>query len=199
MTGYRLPGRIQHRQRTWGPIADTRNWGFIMARQAQITVERIANELVIEFAHGKTIRISPQDLLDVVTEQAVFHGLKQKLVDAAAISRNPETGRSASIEDKYQAVWTVYDRITRLGEWNAVRGEGGTGTGGLLFAALCRMYAGRKTEEELREWLSTKDKKAQAELRKNPKVAAIIEQIKAERGSDDDDGLGEDLLGELED
>ena len=38
------------------------------------------------------------------------------------------------------------------------------------------------TEEELREWLSTKDKKAQAELRKNPKVATIIEQIKAERG-----------------
>ena len=71
-------------------------------------------------------------------------------------------------------------------------------SGGLLFAALCRMYAGRKTEEELREWLSTKDKKAQAELRKNPKVAAIIEQIKAERGTDDD-GLGEDLLNELED
>ena len=168
-----------------------------MARQAQITVERIANQLVIEFAHGKTIRISPQDLLDVVREQAVFHGLKQKLVDAAAISRNPETGRSASIEDKYQAVKTVYDRLM-AGHWNAVRGEGGTGTGGLLFAALCRMYAGRKTEEELREWLGTKDKKAQAELRKNPKVAAIIEQIKAERGSDDD-GLGEDLLNELDD
>ena len=42
------------------------------------------------------------------------------------------------------------------------------------------------------------DKKAQAELRKNPKVAAIIEQIKAERGPDDD-GLGEDLLNELDD
>ena len=169
-----------------------------MARQAQITVDRIANNLVIEFAHGKRIELNPFDLTEQVREQAVFHGLKQKLVDAAAISRNPETGRSASIEDKYQAVWTVYDRITRLGEWNAVRGEGGTGTGGLLFAALCRMYAGRKTEEELREWLSTKDKKAQAELRKNPKVAAIIEQIKAERGADDD-GLGEDLLGELDD
>ena len=168
-----------------------------MARQAQITVERIADDLVIEFAHGKRIELNPVDLADSVYKQAVYHGLKQKLVDAAAISRNPETGRSASIEDKYQAVKTVYDRLI-AGHWNAVRGEGGTGTGGLLFAALCRMYAGRKTEEELREWLSTKDKKAQAELRKNPKVAAIIEQIKAERGSDDD-GLGEDLLGELDD
>ena len=168
-----------------------------MARQAQITVERIADDLVIEFAHGKRIELNPVDLADSVYKQAVYHGLKQKLVDAAAISRNPETGRSASIEDKYQAVKTVYDRLL-AGHWNAVRGEGGTGTGGLLFAALCRMYAGRKTEEELREWLGTKDKKAQAELRKNPKVAAIIEQIKAERGSDDD-GLGEDLLNELDD
>ena len=168
-----------------------------MARQAQITVDRIANDLVIEFAHGKRIELNPVDLADSVYKQAVYHGLKQKLVDAAAISRNPETGRSASIEDKYQAVKTVYDRLL-AGHWNAVRGEGGTGTGGLLFAALCRMYAGRKTEEELREWLATKDKKAQAELRKNPKVATIIEQIKAERGAEDDD-VGEDLLNELDD
>lgn len=168
-----------------------------MARQAQITVDRIADDLVIEFAHGKRIELNPVDLADGIREQAVYHGLKQKLVDAAAISRNPETGRSASIEDKYQAVRAVYDRLTS-GNWNAVRGEGGTGTGGLLFVALCRMYAGRKTEDELREWLATKDKKAQAELRKNPKVAAIIEQIKAERGADDD-GMGEDLLNELDD
>lgn len=168
-----------------------------MARQAQITVDRIADDLVIEFAHGKRIELNPVDLADSVYKQAVYHGLKQKLVDAAAISRNPETGRSASIEDKYQAVKTVYDRLL-AGHWNAVRGEGGTGTGGLLFAALCRMYAGRKTEEELREWLATKDKKAQAELRKNPKVAVVIEQIKAERGGDDED-VGEDLLNELDD
>lgn len=168
-----------------------------MARQAQITVERIANNLVIEFAHGKRIELNPFDLVEDLREHAVFHGLKQKLVDAAAISRNPETGRSASIEDKYQAVKTVYDRLL-AGHWNAVRGEGGTGTGGLLFAALCRMYAGRKTEDELREWLSTKDKKAQAELRKNPKISTIIDQIKAERGADDD-GVGEALLNELDD
>ena len=168
-----------------------------MARQAQITVERIADDLVIEFAHGKRIELNPVDLADSVYKQAVYHGLKQKLVDAAAISRNPETGRSASIEDKYQAVKTVYDRLV-AGHWSAVRGEGGTGTGGLLFAALCRMYAGRKTEDELREWLATKDKKAQAELRKNPKVATIIEQIKAERGADDE-GAGENLLNELDD
>ena len=69
-----------------------------MARQAQITVERDEDVLVIEFAHGKRIEVRPVGLIASVQEQALFHGLKQKLVDAAAISRNPETGRSASIE-----------------------------------------------------------------------------------------------------
>ena len=70
-----------------------------MARQAQITVERNEDTLVIEFAHGKRIEVRPSQLVGSVQEQAMFHGLKQKLVDAVAISRNPETGRSASIED----------------------------------------------------------------------------------------------------
>lgn len=167
-----------------------------MTRQAQITVTRDEDVLVIEFAHGKSLELRPQELIASIREQALFHGLKQKLVDAAAISRNLETGRSATIEDKFQAVQVVYDRLIN-GQWNASRGEGSTGSGGLLFAALCRMYAGRKTEEELREWLGTKDKKEQAALRKNPKIASIIETIKAERGTDDD--AGEDLLGELDD
>lgn len=174
-----------------------------MARNAQITANIIINEaghpaaLVLSFAHGQELTIKARDLTNEVMEYAIFHGLKQKLVDAAAIGRNPETGRSATVDDKYEAVKAVYDRLL-AGRWNAERGEGGTGTGGLLFAALCRMYAGRKTEEELRDWLATKDKKAQAELRKNPKVATIIEQIKAERGADDDT-TGEDLLNELDD
>ena len=171
-----------------------------MARNAQITVERDEDVLVIEFAHGKRIEVRPSQLVASVQEQAMFHGLKQKLVDAAAISRNPETGRSASIEDKYQAVWTVYDRITRLGEWNAVRGEGGAPAGGLLFAALVRMYAGKKSEEAIREFLSAKSDKEKAALRKNPRVAAIIEEIKAERAASGEDGEepGAGLLDELD-
>lgn len=167
-----------------------------MARQAQITVERIADDLVIEFAHGKRIELNPVDLADSVYKQAVYHGLKQKLVDAAAISRNPETGRSASIEDKYQAVKTVYDRLL-AGAWNATR-EGGGATGGLLLQALMRMYAGRKTPDQLREFLADKTDAEKTALRKNPRVAQIIEDIRIETGKAaniDTDGL----LGELED
>lgn len=166
-----------------------------MARQAQITVERIADDLVIEFAHGKRIELNPVDLADSVYKQAVYHGLKQKLVDAAAISRNPETGRSASIEDKYQAVKTVYDRLL-AGAWNATR-EGGGATGGLLLQALMRMYAGRKTPDQLREFLADKTDAEKTALRKNPRVAQIIEDIRIETGKAANIDTDE-LLGELE-
>jgi hypothetical protein len=138
--------------------------------------------LILEFSNGKRLALNAHDITPQIATMATFHGLKQKLVDAAAISRNPDTGRSATIDDKYEAVKTVFDRLLS-GSWNAVR-EGGGGSGGLLFRALCRMYPA-KTPESLREYLEAKTAAEQSALRKNPRVAAIIEEIKAERGADD--------------
>ena len=105
-------------------------------RNATITAAIITNEtdgrpcaLHLKFANGQELAITASQLTNSIMEYAIFHGLKQKLVDAAAISRNPETGRAASVEDKYQAVKVVYDRLL-AGQWNAAR-EGGGATGGL--------------------------------------------------------------------
>ena len=158
-------------------------------RNAAITATIVTNEtdtrpcaLYLKFANGQELAITASQLTDHVMEYAIFHGLKQKLVDAAAISRNPETGRAASVEDKYQAVKTVYDRLL-TGQWNAAR-EGGGATGGLLLQALARMYAGRKTVDELKAFLADKTDAEKAALRKNPRVAQIIEEIRAEQGKD---------------
>lgn len=152
--------------------------------------------LRLTFANGEVLEIDSSSLSNDLQEQAMIHGLKQKLVDAAAISRNPETGRAASIDDKYQAVRTVYDRLL-AGQWNATR-EGGASSGGLLLQALARMYAGKKTPEQLREYLAGKSDAEKAALRKNPKVAAIIDDIRAEQGKTaniDTDELLEELEG----
>ena len=165
-------------------------------RNATITATIINNTLALTFANGETLTMRGDALTSDVQQYAMMHGLKQKLVDAAAISRNPETGRPATVEDKYQAVKTVYDRLL-AGAWNATR-EGGGATGGLLLQALVRMYAGRKTPDELRAFLADKTDAEKTALRKNPRVAQIIEEIRAETGkaaSIDTDGL----LGELED
>lgn len=175
-------------------------------KQSAISATLVRNEaghiggLALEFSNGRTLALTAAQLSQTIMEQAIWHGLKQKLVDAAAISRNPDTGASATIEDKYNAVREVYDRITDPTNpmWNKIR-EGGSGAvGGLLLRALVRMYDGRKTVEQLREYLESKTDAEKSALRKNPKVAEIIAEIKAERATDD--GIDTDeLLSELED
>ena len=166
-------------------------------RNAVITAQiHLADDtLVLHFASGKVLELNANTLSPEIRRMALLHGLKQKLVDAAAISRNPETGRPASIEDKYQAVKAVYDRLL-AGQWNAIR-EGGGATGGLLFQALCRMYEGRKTPDEIRAFLSTKTDAEKVALRKNPRVAAVIEELRVEQGKVADIDTDE-LLDELE-
>ena len=162
-------------------------------RNATITAAIDNNTLSLTFANGETLTMRGDALNSDVQQYAMMHGLKQKLVDAAAISRNPETGRAATVADKYQAVKTVFDRLL-AGQWNAVR-EGGGATGGLLLQALCRMYAGRKTADELKAFLADKSDAEKTALRKNPRVAQIIEDIRAETGKaasiDTDELLGE--------
>lgn len=157
------------------------------------TIDPENQTMIIKFSNGKEIVVDVPLLSLKIRAMAMMHGLKQKLVDAAAISRNPDTGRTADIDDKYNAVKEVYDRLIS-GEWNKKRGEGAEPRGGLLFAALCRLYPA-KSPDVLREWLGKQDKKTQAQLRANPKIAAIIDEIRAE-------GAGnintDELLSELE-
>ncbi len=148
--------------------------------------------LELKFANGEAILLTTNNLSPGIQMQAMVHGLKQKLVDAAAISRNPDTGRSATIDDKYNAVREVYDRLL-AGNWNKGRGDGSSsGNGGLLFRALCQMYPG-KTPEALRAFLDGKTKSECAALRATPKIAAIIDTLRAPSGDVDTD----DLLAEL--
>lgn len=165
-------------------------------KQAAVAATINGDTLTLEFANGRTIAISADELQSTIRAHATMHGLKQKLVDAAAISRNTETGRAASIDDKYEAVLTVYERLTAVNpSWNAVR-EGGAGnTGGLLLRALVQLYTGRKTREQLIAYLEGKTAAEKTALRKNPKIAEIIETMRETDDSIDTD----ELLGELED
>lgn len=150
--------------------------------------------LTLAFANGKTLRMEASTLSQEIIAAATMHGLKQKLVDAAAISRDPVTGATATIDTKYAAVREVYDRLL-AGEWNKRReGGGGSGEGGLLYRALCKFYEGKKDAATVKAWLDGKDKAEQAALRANPKIAAIIDSLRPKV----DEAKGADLLSELE-
>jgi len=152
-------------------------------RTPAISAEITADVLRIVGANGDVIALAASELSPEVRHAAMMHGLKQKLGDAAAISRNPETGRSATVEDKMAAVHEVYQRLL-AGQWNKTResGEGG-GAGGLLFKALCKIKAD-KTPAEIRAYLDGLTKEQQAAVRKVPAVAAAIEEIRAAQAKD---------------
>ena len=152
-----------------------------------------ANGLILSFSNGQSLTLSAASLTHDIIAEALVHGLKQKLVDAAAIARNPDTGRSATVADKFDAVREVYDRLL-LGQWNKVR-DGNGATGGLLLRAL--MQHTGKDRADIAIFLASKTDEQRAALRRNPKIAAIIVTLKPEPKADtsiDTDAM----LGELD-
>jgi len=151
-------------------------------RDIQTTISADATTLTLDFANGEKLTINTLMLDDSIRRQATCHGLKQKLVDAAALSRDTVTGGTASIEDKFQAVYDVFQRITDTVSpaWNKPRGDGsGQSNGGILLRALVRLYP-TKTVDSLRDYLNGKTKQEQAAMRASKRVAAEIEKIKSE-------------------
>lgn len=141
--------------------------------------------LTLTYSNGESDTLNADELPSEILDYAMLHGLKQKLVDAAAISRDPETGRSVSPAEKIAAIREVRSRLI-AGEWNKRRESGeGSGNGGLLFRALCELYP-NKSPEAVREFIAAKSKEEQAALRASPKIAAIIDRIRARKASEID-------------
>lgn len=128
-------------------------------------------------ANAQPIVIATGSLSPAIRNMALLHGLKQKIGDAAAIARNPDTGRSATAAEKWAAVQSVASRLVE-GQWN--QGERGA-TGGILAMALLRLYPTR-TPEDIAAYLAKRTDGEKTALRTNPKIAAIIDDIRRERG-----------------
>jgi len=146
------------------------------------TVSIAHGVLFLTFADKTVSQLSTVDLSPEILSQALLHGLKQKLVDAAAIARNTDTGASASVEDKKEAVLKVLDRLMD-GEWNATRATGeGAAKGSILLLALQRLQPARDPAE-LAGWLKARTDTERAALAKNAKLLPIIQTIQAERAA----------------
>ena len=157
-----------------------------------ISCEIIGTVVTFTTADGLKTSLDAMSLTPELREAALMHGLKQKLGDAAAISRNPETGRSATTGDKLAAIEEVRERLL-AGSWNKTREAGEhTGAGGLLFKALC-IVRKDKTADEIRAYIASRTKEEQAAMRKVPAVAEAIEKIRLANAKTD--GIdGEALL-----
>ena len=162
-----------------------------MAREIKSTIDTNTNTLRIEVAGKQDIVVLLGMLSSEMLDHACLHGLKQKIVDSAAL------GQGYTLTEKYNAMVETFDRITSSDpSWNK-RAEGSSTVTGLLYRALCRLYPD-KSPEALRAYHDKLDKSQQSALRKNPRIAPIIEEIKLEKVSTT--GIDSDsLLNELED
>ena len=156
--------------------------------------------LILEFRHGETLRLHPETLNPEIQRAAMLHGLKQKLVDAAAISRDTTTGRAATIVTKYDAVKEIFDRITGAGgeapSWNKPRAGGAGGQGGLLARAIARF---KNVEvSAAKAYLDRLTDAQKQALRVDPRIATIINELRMESAKPA--GIDTDaLLGGLDD
>ena len=159
-----------------------------MARKnATITVETLPGTGIITFTivgQEQPLILNVAELADDVRNHAMFHGLVQKVSDAAALSKNDD-GTPANPADKFAAMATVVARLTE-GNWKKPAGEVTQPTGLIFrayYAVICAAMTSAKKpvpdESVLRELYDRKDRSAQLALRNNPDIAAEITRLKS--------------------
>lgn len=150
--------------------------------------------IVFKVKDAGEIRLDMAKLNPAVIERAAIHGLIQRISDAAAISRNPETGLPASVLDKGAAMSALIDHYhSGTAEWKRA-GSGAGAVRGLLLEALVQAYP-EKDRERLATWLKKRSAQERAALAVEPRIKLILDELRA-KGTEAVDT--EALLGELD-
>lgn len=108
-----------------------------------------------------------------VLDRASIHGMIQRISDAAAISRNPETGKPATAQEKYDAMARLVNHYeSGSAEWR-IAGGGGIARSSVLLDAMVQLFPNR-TRDDLKVWLAGKSKAERAKLAQSSRVRPII-------------------------
>ncbi len=151
-----------------------------------ITVAVVDGKLLFDVLGAGQVTFDPAKASAACKAHAELHGWKQRLSDAAALSRDDETGKPASPADKLAAVKELAEYYeSGAEEWSRV-GAGGGGKSITIEAiaalkgveydqaeAIVADFAAKKYEGDT--------KKALAFLRQGERVAAKIEEIRKSR------------------
>lgn len=154
--------------------------------------------LVFTVLGAGEIRFDTEKANAALTQRAAMHGWKQRISDAAAMSRNPENGQPATPQEKMEA---MAELIAHYESGTADWSRRGSGSGGgespaLVVEAVARVKGVSTTEasamiDRMAAADGTDRKTAIAKLRKAGAVAKAMLAIKAERlaAVPADDGL----------
>lgn len=146
-------------------------------RTPDLTSDIFNSTLTINFSSGGELAVDVLTLPEDIKLAAMLHGIKQKYMDGAAIPRNTETGRSATVAEKEAAVRAIHERITSGGGWNANREGEQKQQGGMFLRAMMAITG--KSHEEMKKALEAMSKEQIAALKKNPKVIDKMAELEA--------------------
>lgn len=143
------------------------------------------------WADGIIDELSVSALSSDVRQSAFENGLRQKLADAAAISRDPETGKSATVSQKRDRVRAVARNLEN-GCWTAPSRIGGTASSmqSRLAEALAIVNPAAD-REKITAMLATKTRAELSALALVPRVAAALAKMAESSGFNADAELAE--------
>ena len=178
-----------------------------MAKKNSIIAAEIAGETLTITVTGiaTPIVLDTADLPANLNLAARMHGYKQRICDGAAIPKadlSPDP--VAAAKQKFAAMSAIADAL-RDGDWSKRSGDGSGPVAGLIYRAfvLYGTEAAAKakrpapTDEQFRAVYDAKTRAEQLAMRSIPRIAEIIETLKAERGTKANAVDASALLGEL--
>lgn len=169
-----------------------------------ITVTRWDNKLKFAFTGVGDFTFDPDKVSAENRARAMIHGFEQRVRDAAALSVDRDTGKSASPTAKFEAAKRIADHLmSGATEWNLKPAATGGLDAGLVIMAIMRVF--KKTLDEAETVIATTmskkgiERTAALKLWANSKqVAAAMLEIKTERlnTTEDADDLLDEIMGD---
>ena len=145
-----------------------------------ITHELKGSTIVFTVTGVASLELDMGKVASSIYERAAIHGLIQRISDAAAISRNTETGLPADPTDKYEAMKVLVEHYNSgAEEWRITKSSTGSGeNGGLLKKCLLKLFP-EKGEERVTEYLKTLSRKDKLALLNSDKVKPVADEFRA--------------------
>ena len=152
-----------------------------------ITVTRFDNKLTFAFTGVGQFVFDPDRCSAENRARAMIHGFEQRIRDAAALSVDRDTGKSATAQEKFDAAKRISDHLTSgATEWNLKAAASSGVDAGLVVQAIMRVYG--KTLDEANGFIERTATKrgvdraaALKEWAATDKIGAMMLAIKAER------------------
>lgn len=140
---------------------------------------------------GEIVGLEAYGSLTDVGKAMVLHGGTQKVSDKAALSRNPDTGRSATPQDKLEAMAGLCDHLNNGGEWTMRATSKKRLDRAALFESLAEI-TGRSAVEISQKFAAREDEVLRTFLERADIAAAYAKRTAR------DSGKADELLAELE-